>query len=174
MQELGMNKVLVVDDEKAIVKLIEVNLRLEDFHVVTAADGIEALERLREERPDLIILDIMMPRMDGWEVLRQVREDQEFMDVPVVVLTARTHNDDVIQGWQLGADEYITKPFSPIALVKMVQMVLERTPEERRTRREREIVRAQLLRSLRERQEDWTDISSGWGMPGAGPDDEEW
>ncbi|MBN1483120.1 MAG: response regulator [Chloroflexia bacterium] len=148
-----MSKVLVVDDERSIVKLIAVNLELENFEVRTAYDGFEALDRLQEDRPDLIILDIMMPRMDGWEVLRQVRENESLTDIPVVVLTARTNDADIIQGWQLGADEYITKPFSPVALVKTVQMVLKRSPGERRARRQREIVRAQLLRSLRERRE---------------------
>lgn len=161
-----MNKILVVDDERAIVKLIEVNLRLENYEVVTAADGYEALEQLQGVSPDMIILDIMMPRLDGWEVLRQVRENEAYQDIPVVVLTARTHDADIIQGWQLGADEYITKPFSPVALVKMVQMVLERTPEERRARRQREIVRAQLLRSLREQRDPQAGSGLGWrGRP---------
>jgi len=146
-----MGRVLVVDDERAIVKLIEVNLRLEKYEVITATDGFQALQQVRDRRPDLIILDIMMPRMDGWEVLRRVRQDAVTQDIPVVVLTARTGDTDILQGWHLGADEYITKPFSPIALVKTVEMVLERTPEERRARREREILRANLLRSLRQR-----------------------
>lgn len=156
-----MSKILVVDDERAIVKLIEVNLRLENYEVLTAADGHEALEQLEEVLPDMIILDIMMPRLDGWEVLRRVRNNDAYRDIPVVVLTARTHDADIIQGWQLGADEYITKPFSPVALVKMVQMVLERTPEERRARRQREIVRAQLLRNLREQRDSRDGSDSG-------------
>jgi DNA-binding response OmpR family regulator len=146
-----MSRVLVVDDERSIVKLIEVNLLLEQFDVMTASDGLEALARIEDENPDLVILDIMMPRMDGWEVLRRIRKRDAYEHIPVVVLTARTNDADIIQGWQLGADEYITKPFSPVALVKTVQMVLDRSPEERRARREREIVRAQLLRSLRDR-----------------------
>lgn len=148
-----MSKVLVVDDDRAILKLIAVNLELESFDVQTAADGFEALQCLEEDCPDLLILDIMMPRMSGWDVLRVLRQREAFQDIPVVVLTARTNDADIIQGWQLGADEYITKPFSPVALVKTVQIVLERSPSERRARREREIVRAQLLRSLRDRRE---------------------
>jgi DNA-binding response OmpR family regulator len=111
-------------------------------------DGLQALEQVREKRPDLIILDIMMPHMDGWQVLQQLRQDEELRDIPVVVLTARTGDADIIRGWELGADDYITKPFSPLALVKTVQMVLKQSPEERRARREREIVRAQLLHRL--------------------------
>ncbi len=152
-------KVLVVEDELPVRKLIDINLRLENYEVISAADGYEALDQLNLGRPDLIILDIMLPGLDGWEVLRRVRQDEQFRDIPVVVLTALVQDADIIQGWQLGADEYITKPFSPVALVKTVQMVLARTPEERRARREREIVRAQLLRSLRERREGGQDAA---------------
>ncbi|MGB9723747.1 MAG: response regulator transcription factor [Chloroflexia bacterium] len=149
-----MSRILVVEDEHPILKLIEVNLRLENHEVIAATDGLQALQKVQESRPDLIILDIMLgPGLDGWEVLRRLRQDEAFQDTPVVVLTALVQDADIIRGWQLGADEYITKPFSPLALVKTVQMVLDRTPEERRARREREIVRAQLLRSLRERRE---------------------
>lgn len=148
-----MSKILVVEDEAPILKLIDVNLRLENHEVVTASDGQEALDCLEKHRPDLVILDIMLgPGLDGWEVLKRLRHDERFRDTPVVVLTALVQDSDIIQGWQLGADEYITKPFSPVALVKTVQMVLDRTPEDRRARREREIVRARLLRSLRQRE----------------------
>ncbi len=146
-------KILVVEDEQPIRKLIDLNLRLENHEVVTAADGLEALQQIEEGRPDLIILDIMLPGLDGWEVLKHLRQTPHLQDVPVVVLTALVQDADIIRGWQLGADEYITKPFSPVALVKTVQMVLNRTPEERRARREREVVRAQLLRNLRERRQ---------------------
>ena len=144
-------KILVVEDELPIRKLIELNLRLETHDVITAADGYEALQQSEAGLPDLIILDIMLPGLDGWEVLMRLRQDPKFQDTPVVVLTALVQDADIIRGWQLGADEYITKPFSPVALVKTVQMVLNRTPEERKSRREREVVRAQLLRNLRER-----------------------
>jgi DNA-binding response OmpR family regulator len=147
-------KILVVEDELPIRKLIELNLRLETHDVITAADGYEALQQSEAGLPDLIILDIMLPGLDGWEVLKRLRQDPKFQDTPVVVLTALVQDADIIHGWQLGADEYITKPFSPVALVKTVQMVLNRTPEERRSRREREVVRAQLLRNLRERRKE--------------------
>jgi len=147
-------KILVVEDELPIRKLIDLNLRLEDHEVITAADGYEALQQSEDGRPDLIILDIMLPGLDGWEVLKRLRQDSKFQDTPVVVLTALVQDADIIRGWQLGADEYITKPFSPVALVKTVQMVLNRTPDERKARREREVVRAQLLRNLRERRKE--------------------
>lgn len=146
-------KILVVEDEQPIRKLIDLNLRLENHEVITAADGLEALQQVEEDRPDLVILDIMLPGLDGWEVLKHMRQSPHLQDIPVVVLTALVQDADIIQGWQLGADEYITKPFSPVALVKTVQMVMNRTPEERRARREREVVRAQLLRNLRERRQ---------------------
>ena len=147
-------KILVVEDEQPIRKLIDLNLRLESHEVITAADGYEALQQTEAGDPDLIILDIMLPGLDGWEVLKRLRQDTKFQDTPVVVLTALVQDVDIIRGWQLGADEYITKPFSPVALVKTVQMVLNRTPEERKSRREREVVRAQLLRNLRERRKE--------------------
>ena len=147
-------KILVVEDEQPIRKLIDLNLRLENHEVITAADGYEALQQTAAGEPDLIILDIMLPGLDGWEVLKRLRQETRFQDTPVVVLTALVQDVDIIRGWQLGADEYITKPFSPVALVKTVQMVLNRTPEERKARREREIVRAQLLRNLRERRKE--------------------
>ena len=146
-------KILVVEDEQPIRKLIDLNLRLENHEVITAADGLEALQQASGGQPDLVILDIMLPGLDGWEVLKRLRQDPTFQDTPVVVLTALVQDADIIRGWQLGADEYITKPFSPVALVKTVQMVLDRTPEERKARREREVVRAQLLRNLRERRQ---------------------
>lgn len=154
-------KILVVEDEQPIRKLIDLNLRLEKHEVITAADGYEALEQTDAGRPDLIILDIMLPGLDGWEVLKRLRDDDEFQDTPVVVLTALVQDGDIIRGWQLGADEYITKPFSPVALVKTVQMVLNRTPAERRARREREVVRAQLLRNLRERRQEAPSETGG-------------
>ena len=147
-------KILVVEDEQPIRKLIDLNLRLENHEVITAADGYEALQQTAAGEPDLIILDIMLPGLDGWEVLKRLRQETRFQDTPVVVLTALVQDVDIIRGWQLGADEYITKPFSPVALVNTVQMVLNRTPEERKARREREIVRAQLLRNLRERRKE--------------------
>jgi DNA-binding response OmpR family regulator len=154
-------KILVVEDEQPIRKLIDLNLRLENHEVITAADGYEALQQTEAGQPDLIILDIMLPGLDGWEVLKRLREDVEFQDTPVVVLTALVQDVDIIRGWQLGADEYITKPFSPVALVKTVQMVLNRTPEERKSRREREVVRAQLLRNLRERRKETASEARG-------------
>jgi two-component system, OmpR family, alkaline phosphatase synthesis response regulator PhoP len=116
--------ILVADDEKHIVQLIKLYLTNEGFRVETAADGQEALEKARRLRPDLIVLDLMMPRVDGWEVCRRLRKES---NVPVIMLTARTDDVDKIVGLELGADDYVTKPFNPRELVARVKAVLRRT-----------------------------------------------
>jgi DNA-binding response OmpR family regulator len=116
--------VLVVDDEARIIDFIHMNLELEGFRVLEAANGYEALERLKEDLPDLIILDVMMPGMDGFETLRRIRE---VSTVPVIMLTVRQEEGDRIRGLDLGADDYITKPVSPRELVSRVRAVLRRS-----------------------------------------------
>jgi len=116
--------VLVADDEKNIVQLIKLYLTNEGFLVETAGDGQEALEKARRFRPDLVVLDIMMPRVDGLEVCRRLRKES---NVPVIMLTARTDDVDKIVGLELGADDYVTKPFNPRELVARVKAVLRRT-----------------------------------------------
>jgi DNA-binding response OmpR family regulator len=115
--------ILVADDEKHIVQLIKLYLTNEGYQVETAADGQEALDKARRLRPDLIILDLMMPRVDGWEVCRRLRKES---NVPVIMLTARTDDVDKIVGLELGADDYVTKPFNPRELVARVKAVLRR------------------------------------------------
>ena len=114
--------------------LCRVNLEFEGYDVTEASDGVEAMERVRERRPDIILLDVMMPRMDGWQVLKALKDDPEFSDVPVVMLTAKVQDQDQIRGWSSGAAEYITKPFSPLSLSQVLDDVLEhgRAEEERR------------------------------------------
>jgi two-component system KDP operon response regulator KdpE len=116
--------VLVVDDESRMVEFIAMNLELEGFHVVRAANGSEALEKASKEHPDLVLLDIMMPEMDGFETLGGLRETSS---VPVIFLTAKSEEVDRIKGLDLGADDYITKPFSPRELVSRIRAVLRRT-----------------------------------------------
>ena len=116
--------VLVADDEKNIVQLIKLYLTNEGFVVETAQDGQEALDKARRFRPDLVVLDIMMPRVDGLEVCRRLRKES---NVPVIMLTARTDDVDKIVGLELGADDYVTKPFNPRELVARVKAVLRRT-----------------------------------------------
>jgi two-component system KDP operon response regulator KdpE len=116
--------VLVVDDESRMVEFIAMNLELEGFRVVRAANGSEALEKTSKEHPDLVLLDIMMPEMDGFETLQGLRDTSS---VPVIFLTAKSEEVDRIKGLDLGADDYITKPFSPRELVSRIRAVLRRT-----------------------------------------------
>ncbi|HEY3247856.1 MAG TPA: response regulator transcription factor [bacterium] len=118
------HKILVVDDEPHIVELVKYNLLQEGFEVVTAHDGDEALARTRQDHPDLIVLDIMLPYVDGLEVCRQVRRES---GVPIIMLTAKDGELERVVGLELGADDYVTKPFSPRELVARVRAILRRT-----------------------------------------------
>ncbi len=118
-----MTTILVADDEKNIVQLTRMYLVNEGFTVEAASNGMETLERVRAVKPDLVILDLMMPEMDGWEVCRRLRKDN---DVPIIVLTARDEEVDKVVGLELGADDYVTKPFNPRELVARVKAVLRR------------------------------------------------
>jgi two-component system KDP operon response regulator KdpE len=115
--------ILVVDDEPRMIRFIRMNLELEGYHVIEASDGIQTLEQVRKHLPDLVIMDVMMPRMDGFEALRLLRE---ISTVPVILLTVKDEEEDRIHGLELGADDYITKPFSPRELVSRVNAVLRR------------------------------------------------
>lgn len=117
-------KILVADDEKNILKLLKVNLERAGCEVITASDGIEVLEILKEDKPDLIILDIMMPRMDGITVLKKLKENEETKSIPVIMLTIKSSDEDIFKGWQEGADAYLTKPFNPAEVVIMAQGIL--------------------------------------------------
>ncbi|NJN66470.1 MAG: response regulator transcription factor [Chloroflexaceae bacterium] len=123
MSELRDKLILVVDDEIHLVKFMRMNLELEGCRVVSASNGQEALERAREDMPDVVLLDIMMPEMDGFETLRRLRE---FSPVPVLILTAKDEEEDRIRGLELGADDYIGKPFSHRELVSRIRAVLRR------------------------------------------------
>ena len=120
----AVERILVVDDEPRMINFIRMNLDLEGFSVYDAYDGNEAIKKVREVMPDLVILDVMMPKLDGFQTLAILRETSS---VPVIMLTARSDEDDIVQGLELGADDYITKPFSPRELVSRVRAVLRRT-----------------------------------------------
>jgi two-component system alkaline phosphatase synthesis response regulator PhoP len=144
---------LVVDDEEGIRVLCRVNLELGGYEVLEAADGFTALEAARTQRPDLIFLDIMMPRMDGWEVLEQLKEDPATASIPVVLLTARTSEEDQIRGWGEGILEYLSKPFNPQRLVEWAEQALTpRDPAVEEERRKRAVEQLRLLRELRRQQ----------------------
>jgi DNA-binding response OmpR family regulator len=124
-----MATVLAVDDEEDIRTIIKVNLEREGHRVLTADGGEQALELVREEPPDVIVLDVMMPGTDGWEVLRQIKGQEQGSDIPVLMLTARTADEDRIRGGIEGAIRYLTKPFTPRALSDEVRRALEGEPE---------------------------------------------
>jgi len=120
-----VTKVLVVDDETSIVKLLEFNLEKAGFDVITAFDGMQALEKSRAEQPDFIILDLMLPKMDGMDVCKTLRLERN--NTPILMLTAKDDELDKILGLELGADDYLTKPFSPREVVARVKAILRRT-----------------------------------------------
>jgi len=121
-------RVLVVDDDVKTVELVRLYLNRDGYRVLTAYDGLEALRLARESRPDLIVLDLMLPGLDGLQVCRTLRTES---DVPIIMLTAKTTDQDKLTGLDLGADDYVTKPFSPRELAARVRTVLRRLPGER-------------------------------------------
>ncbi len=123
-KQFERRKVLVVDDEERMVRFIRLNLEHDGFLVSEAFNGKEAIQQLRDVAPDVILLDVMMPELDGFEVLQMIREASK---VPVLMLTAKGEEDDRVRGLELGADDYITKPFSPREMVSRVKAVLRRT-----------------------------------------------
>lgn len=121
---MNPRKVLVVDDEKPISDIIRFNLTKEGYHIITAFDGEEALQQMKAEQPDLVLLDVMLPRLDGFQVLKKIREGSQ---VPVIMLTAKEEEVDKVLGLELGADDYITKPFGMRELIARVKANLRRT-----------------------------------------------
>lgn len=119
-------KILVVDDEPPIVRLMEFILARQGHEMVVAVNGEEALARVREHDPDLVLLDIMMPRIDGYEVARRLRADPEHQDIAIIMLSAKAQEEDIRKGMEVGVNEYITKPFSPEHLVHVVTGYLSR------------------------------------------------
>ncbi|MEQ1833236.1 MAG: response regulator [Candidatus Eisenbacteria bacterium] len=121
---MAKGKILVVDDEIYIVHILDFSLGMEGYEVVTALDGEQALEKARSEKPDLIVLDIMMPKLDGYETCKRLKADAETKDMPVILLSAKGRNVDQKVGFEVGADDYITKPFSPRKLVERINAIL--------------------------------------------------
>ena len=119
--------VLVVDDDPVIVKLLQVNFEMEGYAVITASDGLEGLEMARQERPDAIVLDVMMPKMDGLEVARTLKADESTRSIPILLLSAKAQQADVQAGVATGADDYLTKPFDPLDLLQRVGGLISRS-----------------------------------------------
>lgn len=141
--------ILVVEDERDLASLVEVNLQLAGYDVVLAPDGEIALDIIESDPPDLVLLDVMMPGIDGWTVLREVKEAEETRDLPVIMLTALTEERDLIRGHLQGAVEYVTKPFEMRRLLGAVEAALRpATEEERAERRQRTMAMLQRLAEL--------------------------
>jgi DNA-binding response OmpR family regulator len=139
-----MTKVLVIDDEAPIRLLCRVNLEAEKMTVVEAPDGPTGLEKARAETPDVILLDVMMPGLDGWRVAEQLLEDEQTRGIPIVFLTARAEFRDRAKGLNLGGIDYVTKPFNPLELAPLVRELLDRLD-----RGERETLRSEKIDELR-------------------------
>ncbi|OQX56163.1 MAG: hypothetical protein B5M53_02890 [Candidatus Cloacimonas sp. 4484_209] len=125
-----MKKILVVDDEQDILELISIILSEKDTVVYKAKDGLTAIDIARKEKPDLILLDVMMPEMDGWEVLKILKIDEIAKDIPVVILTCKTETKDKVLGIQEGAVDYITKPFDPDYLHRRINEIIKENRKE--------------------------------------------
>jgi DNA-binding response OmpR family regulator len=138
-------KVLVIDDEAPIRLLCRVNLEAEDMEVVEAEDGTQGLELARAEQPDVILLDVMMPGLDGWEVLHRLLDDEATKEIPIVFLTARAELRDRARGLELGGVDYVTKPFNPTELAPLVKELIDRVE-----RGEREEIRKERIAELRD------------------------
>jgi DNA-binding response OmpR family regulator len=139
-----MTKVLVIDDEAPIRLLCRVNLEAEDMEVLEASDGWTGLEKAREQEPDVILLDVMMPGVDGWQIAEQLLDDSRTSGIPIIFLTARAEFRDRARGLDIGGVDYVTKPFNPLELAPLVEDVLARVD-----RGERDELRREKLAELR-------------------------
>jgi DNA-binding response OmpR family regulator len=141
-----MKKVLVIDDNPTIVELIKYAVNLQgSYQVVVAFDGVQGLERVYAEQPDCVIVDVKMPRMDGYKLVRSLRGDARTANIPLIILSAMTREEDQMIGFLSGVDEYLTKPFKPVALHAAMERVMRITPTERQQRMEH-LVQAQADR----------------------------
>ncbi|MBD0316328.1 MAG: response regulator transcription factor [Nitrospiraceae bacterium] len=130
MAAAGQKKILIVEDEKDILQLVRLYLEKEGFRTVTAMTGSEGLDQVKAEKPDLLVLDLMLPQMDGLEVCKRLRSNPETARLPIIMLTAKAEESDTIVGLELGADDYVTKPFSPKTLVARVKALVRRLGRE--------------------------------------------
>lgn len=122
--------ILAVDDERHIVRLVQVNLERAGYNVITAFDGKQALDKIAQETPDLVVLDVMMPYMDGFEVLDTLRKNPATRELPVIMLTAKAMDSDIFQGHVRGADCYLTKPFNPMELISFIKRIFDYQEQE--------------------------------------------
>lgn len=127
---MAKRKILIVEDDRDIVEMVEYNLREEGYATVSALNGEDGVNLARRERPDLIILDIMLPVMDGFEVCRALKSDEETARIPIIILSAKSQETDKVVGLELGADDYVTKPFSPRELIARIRAIMRRGAEQ--------------------------------------------
>src|SRR5439155_7322577 len=121
-----VGRVLLVEDEQDVAELIRYNLAKEGYDVVVTANGADALRLARERQPDVVLLDIMVPQLNGWEVCRRLKKDPELSAIPVIMVTGRVEEGDKVLGFEVGADDYVTKPFSPRELIARIRAVVRR------------------------------------------------
>jgi DNA-binding response OmpR family regulator len=125
---MDKKKILIIDDESDLVEMISIRLEVNNYQVIAASDGQEGLDKARTEKPDLIILDLMLPKLDGCQVCRMLKFDEKYKQIPIIIFTARAQETDVRLGKEAGADAYITKPFEPDILLFKVRELLEKKP----------------------------------------------
>jgi two-component system alkaline phosphatase synthesis response regulator PhoP len=123
---MSTQRILVVDDDKSIIEIVQAYLEQAGYSVLTAYNGTSAMHTLRHEKPDLLILDLMLPDRDGWDITSSIRHDKQLATIPIIMLTARVDDSDKIVGLELGADDYVTKPFNPREIVARVRALLRR------------------------------------------------
>jgi len=147
-----MDRILVVDDDRDIVRLVRSYLEKAGYQVLTAYDGESALQVLRSEKPQLLILDLMLPDRDGWDVARMVRADSNIAATPIIMLTARVEDNDKIVGLEIGADDYITKPFNPREVVARVRALLRRSQLQQESQTPQRLQVGQLVLDIGKRE----------------------
>ena len=142
--------VLIIDDEPGIIEIVQTNLEAEGYNVQAAENGLLGFQKIKEAQPDLVILDVRMPEMNGWEVLEKVESDPVMAGLPIVMLTVRSEEEDFIKGLEKGAVEYVTKPFDPGHLVTLVKWLLEESDRRGRDAHRRQLIakRKRLMKPL--------------------------
>ena len=128
-EEAMARRILIVDDEPDILKFLTKLLSSQGYLVVTATNGLEALEKVEEEKPDAIILDVLMPGLDGWETLKRLKENEATGNIPVIMLTSQSKDQDIMKGYGCGADYYVTKPFTPSSILAGLTMMFKEDKE---------------------------------------------
>lgn len=131
---MARQKILIIEDERDIVEMVEYNLKEEGYSTLSALNGEDGINLARSERPDLIVLDIMLPIIDGFEVCRTLKSDDATAQIPIIILSAKSQETDKVVGLELGADDYVTKPFSPRELIARIRAIMRRRPEQQPSR----------------------------------------